>query len=471
MNTSRHIQFIPSYIETLATLLVFGITLPSLLISVPSRIRAVRDRHARKLRFFQWEISSREVLRPEHLVVVVVIFGVLSTIVLLSYMFLPEMVICMGEADSLWCRTLQLMNTKQAFIIHGTLFANIATAAFFIWVLVSYTPNRVLSRLISICRYQSRKNNGKIDRQVLESIGEIGEFSKGGSDKEAVLHTLEELTELDLDLDSLAGIARTIQETVVDGNEHNYIYAIDILQDMARQIHPLPNYSELNKGLCLAAILKELENIIVRGFHLNKPSITAAIMSSFDELSHQAPNDYARAFLEISKTALGIEEIRHAGHALDKLHTRISECIHYSQDCLIETPEALHTYFGLLAHFWNHNNTARKHALKYLNELGSEEGWSQQLISEQIYEAEQTFQTIDIETADYLDTMLHQLEQRRIANRVLREIKPLSPEQRMRILTHYPSIKKLKKVGTTEIMACGVDEEVAHQVVRECRAR
>jgi hypothetical protein len=457
----QYADFIPSYIEVLTGLLVFGVTLPSLFINIPPRLKAIRDKHANiNLDFLRIEkrLKFSLILQPR----IAVSFIVLSILFFGGFLVpSPVWLLNLGFGQLIFS-----IHRHAKAIIYIILGLNVIVTALFMWALSSYTKERLLRDLDRKCRKHAAKNFGRIPSDFVNSLSELGAFCDAGQDKGSVLLILDGLVMItELHIDSRVEIVQAVQNTIVDGNEQNYIFAMEILQGSFRIAAEETSDEDGYGKLRLAEILRTLENVIIQAFVLRNPRVTAAIMTGYDEISMQEPNDYARAFLRIGRAALELKEQHHAGHGLDKLHTRITELIGPNGQYPYQHQEAVHTYFGLLAYFWQQGNTARQHALKYLDELQQVYKWKSRFIDQQIIGARYAFEGIDLLTADYLEQMLFEHRQLQYARTFLLEIEGIGKERSSRILVHYPSIELLCKAEEEGIMACGIPRPLAGQVL------
>lgn len=452
-------DFIPSYIEVLAGLLVFGVTLPTLFINIPPRLRAIRDKHA-NFDLSRFGIDERlrlsTFLQPRWTVTVIV----LSILYYASFLVTPpDWMVNLGLDPRQ-----TFFHQHAAYFIFAVLSLNIFVTAVFMFVLSSYTKERLLRDIDRKCRQQALKGDGRIPPYYIKSLRELGTFCDAGHDKESVLLILDGLGLMEnLHIDSRLEVARAVQDTIVDGNEQNYIFSMDILQGSFRTAKEktIRNGNDEYEKLRLADILRTLENVIIQAFVLRNPRVTAAIMTGYDEISMQEPNDYARAFLRIGCEALELQEEHHAGHGLDKLHTRITELISREG----EHKEAIHNYFGLLSHFWQRGNTVRQHALNYLEELQRVYRWGNHFIDRQMIEARHHFERVDLITADYLEQMVFEYRQLQYARKFLLEIDGIGKERSNRILMHYPSIELLRQADEAGIRACGIFKTMAERIL------
>ncbi|MCB8950762.1 MAG: hypothetical protein H6650_01985 [Ardenticatenales bacterium] len=469
------VSFIPSYIEVLSGLLIFGITLPSILITIPAKIRAIREKHTRKIVIGGQEIGLADVLKPQWVVALVVF----SIMLFVGYLVPSPKISCDGLILNLGCLVRDFFIAHVDAIAGSILGLNVVITALFIGVLISFTKDYLLFDLAKQCRHQVRKNNGCIEKTVLESIGELGEFCDAGRDKESVLDTLSSLADLNLAMDSWVHLARTVRETVVAGNERNYIHAMNTLQDMFRKAsetrmsingHGTESVAEEeqnnNKEMHLVGVLQELENVMVQAFTMRNPRVTATILTGYDELALQAPIAYAHAFFRIGKAGLELNETRQVVAALDKFHTKVTEFPDLSDPEFAEVCEAVHVFFGLLAHFWCHGNATRQHALTYIEALATQPQWDSRRVDNHMQEAKIFFQHSDfIETAGYLEQMLYENNLRQFAKDFLINIPGLDALQCQRILTHYPSPESLRQATLEGIIACGIPEELARNIL------
>lgn len=458
--------FIPSYIEVLAGLLILGITLPSIFINIPDRVRAIRSKHSRKITLGVKQIGWSDVMKPQWVVIAVV----LSIIFLVGYLVPSPNIPCSNFILGLWCQLHDFFVTHLYSIASSILCFNIIITALFIWVLSSYNKDRLLSDLSEKFRREVKKGAGYIDITVLESIGELGQFCNAGRDKESVLGTLANLADLNLTFDCRVHLARTVQETVVTGNERNYIHAMNILQDMFRKAFETriknkeqknEEEEENNKALHLADLLHELENVMLQAFTMSHPRVIATILTAYDELALHAPNDYSFAFFRMGKAGLRLNELRLAIAVLDKFHTKVIVLLNSNSVTPGDASEVIHVFFGLLAHFWHHGNAARQLALTYMETLANLPQWNLERVDGCMQEAKAFFQCRDIETTDYLEQMLFENNQRQFAKELLSRVSQLDEGQYQSLLTRYPSIEALHRTTLEGIMACGVPEAAA----------
>lgn len=414
----------------------------------------------------------------------IVATNVSSILFLAGYLVPLPSSMCRRSLIGWWCRQRTFFINNVDWIAFLILSANVILTAFFIWVLISFTKDNLLLYLARICKRQARKDNGRIDRTVLESIGELGEFCDAGRDKETVLDTLSSLADLNLALDSWVYLACTVRETIVSGNERNYIHAMGILQDMFRKASDT-NIEETeseevtgekteglgqenDRDIHLASMLQELENVMIQAFTIRNPRVTATILTGYDELALQAPNAYAHAFFRIGKAGLSLDETQQVLAVLDKFHTKVTELLNSSDNAPDDVPEAVHVFFGLLAHFWHHGNSARQHALTYLEALATLPRWDAKRVDEHTQKAKAFFQH-SLETADYLEQMLFESNLRQFVKDRLSETPQLEEPQRQRILTHYPSLEALHQATLEGIMACGISKAVAEIIYSQSR--
>lgn len=461
-------SFIPSYIEVLAGLLVLGITLPTILIQIPARNRAIRDKHARKKRFLGRQYSLGTVFKP----VYVGILAVFSIMFLAGYLVPPHSFLCNQQGLGPWCPFRDFFVDHVAGIAFIILGIDVIVTAIFIHVLGSYTKERILLSLANKCRDEVSIDNGRINKTVLQSIGELGQFCDVGSDKESVLDTLAGLAYLELAFDSWVDLARTVRETVVSGSEQNYIHALTILQDMVRAASDQATNNSSDKEIHLADMLLELENVMIQAFTLRNPRVTATILTGYDELALQAPNAHAHPFFRIGRAALGLYEMGQAVAILAKFHTKVVELLDSPDHDPTNVPEAVHVFFGLLAHFWHYGKSARRHALRYIEALADMPSWDAGRVDAQVQAAKEFFENNGfIETADHLEQMLYEGNQRRIAQEFLSRIGQLDEDQCQRVLSYYLSMEMLRKADVEGITACGVPKPIAHIILRQVKIR
>lgn len=466
--------FIPSYIEVLAGLLILGITLPSIFITIPDRIRVIQSKHSRKITIGSKEICLGDVMKPQWIVALVV----LSIMFLVGYLVPSPNILCSEFVLGLGCQLRNFFITHLYVIASGILCFNIIITALFIGVLISFSKDHLLSDLARKFRHEVNKDARHIDRTLLDSIGELGQFCNPGRDKESVLDTLANLTDLKLTFDSRVHLARTVRETVITGNERNYIHAMNILQDMSRKAFEAnvnnieqkdKEEEENNKALYLADMLHELENVMLQAFTMNNPRVRATILTGYDELTLHAPNDYSFAFFRMGKAGLRLNELRLAVAVLDKFHTKVIALLNSDGSIPGDASEVIHVFFGLLAHFWHYGNSTRQHARTYVEALANLPQWNLKCIDESMQKAKVFFQCRDIETAEYLEQMLFENNQRQFAKELLSRISRLDEVQYQNILTHYPSIEALSRTTLEGIMACGVPEATAKTIHSQCR--
>ena len=453
-------NFIPSYIEVLAGLLVFGITLPSLLINIPPRLKSIRDKHSTidlNSLGINLQLERSLILQPR-IAVFIIVFSILF---FAGYLVpTPPRLLNFG-----WRPIRFFFNQHALIIIYGILALNVIVTAVFMWVLSSYTKDRLLRDLDNKCR-RAVKKDGRIPQDFIDSLSDLGAFCDQGHDKSSVLHILGGLANLDgLHIDSQVTIASAVQNIIVDGNEQNYISAMDILQEIFRAAAEKKEEDIVFQKLRQAEILRTLENVIIQAFVLRNPRVTASIMTGYDEISMQEPNDYARAFLRIGRAALALNEEHHAGHGLDKLHTRLTEMINENKQYPLHHQEALQTYFGLLAHFWHLDNTARQHALKYLDELQIVYHGNHRKIDQQIMIARHAFEGTDLITSDYLEQMLYEYRQLQYTRKFLLSINGIGRVRSQRILVHYPSMAHLRLADEEGLSACGLPKTITNAIL------
>lgn len=456
------LSLIPSYIESLVGLLVFGISIPSILINIPPRIRAIRDQYGQESRMGPLRFRASRLLNPVFVVVVVV----LSIVILASYNLPTPGFICHGNANTPGCLVRHYLIISSPYVVNGLLIINIVITALFIRVLMSHTRDRVIQQLGEVCKEQADANKGVIDEELLQSMGELGEFCEPGSDKQSVLTVLEGLYTKQLSSKSWANVAATISQTVSSGNELNVIKAIDMLQEIFR----LASRSELGeshlKQFSIRDILREMETVFILAFDMESPVVMAKMMQGYDELTLQPANDAAKAFLRIGKTALRTNALTHAVRALDKLNTQISELLEeHSGQCPPEYQDALDMYFALLAYFWSHGITMRQHALSYLDQLCEDYSWSQTYLNELLRQSGDAMQMRSLETADLIKKMVYRNRQLNLADAILKEVKILDQSRRYHILASFPSIEMLRVADTAGLMACGISRSEAQAVI------
>jgi hypothetical protein len=154
-----------------------------------------------------------------------------------------------------------------------------------------------------------------------------------------------------------------------------------------------------------------------------------------------------------------------AGAALAKFRTNIIDLISTLDEQSDISTEAVHCFFGLLAQFWNCGGTARQHAIKNLQALSIKLKWNEEKIDHHVQGAKVFFQDTDLATADHIELMLFENNQRQIVEKFLTQFNDLSEGQRQRILNHFSSNEALKKADIAGIKSCGVPESVAKQII------
>ena len=456
--------FIPTLIDILVALLVFGVTVPSILISIPPRMRAIRDKYPYQFLIRDRQIDLHDVLIHRNVVILIV----LSIISLVPYLIPPPSFMCNTNGVGWWCSWRDAFVDFLPWFASTILCLNVGVTALFFRVLISYTQEHILHDLANQIRRQAREEGGRIDKAVLTSIADFGQFCEAGRDKKSVLDVLVQFadSELTLNSDSRIELARTVSGVVVGGNEHNYIYAINVLRAMfqAASQARIPENEPEGIGLELLRVmmLRELENVMTWAFSLRNPLVTAAISTGYDMLALQNPVERAYAFLRIGKIVLGLHEMRHAQAILDKFHTKILGVLDSSNNDPNTIPEEIHIFFGLLAHFWDRGDAARQHALQKMDALPQEH------VDQRLQDAK-TFLQISghLETADCIEQMLFDKNQLQYVKQILLEINELQEEQRQRILIHHPSMDKLRSASLEDIMACGVREAVAKSIIQK----
>lgn len=460
--------FIASYLEVLAGLLIYAIAIPFTALTVSPRIRAIRDRHARRFQVYDWEINISQLLRSESVVGIIV----LSIVFLAGYLVPPLPSMCSTHQIGWWCKPHEFFHSYASYIAFGILCLNVLVLALFTNHLASYSTERVLSDLTNECKFQAIKNHGHIDRTLLASIGELGELCNAGHDKESVLEKLSNLTDLDLTLEMRVYLARIVRETTVAGSERNYEHAINILQDICREAFAAERneVTGVDYVYFTTDVMRELEKVMVQAFAVQDSRVKGAILAGYEVLALQSPNAYAHAFLRIAKAGFAHNEIDQAAAVLDKFHTKVTEILSSSDSTSEDIPEAVHVFFGLLAHFWHYGDSARQHALAYLEALASLPQWNTNRVDKHLYKAKVFFQHSDAtENADYLEQMLFEKSLRSFVIDFLSGIPQLDEMQYQRILTHYPSLEALHQATLEGIMACGISKAVAEIIYSQSR--
>lgn len=456
------IDYIPSYVEALVGLLVFGISIPSFLLSVPQRLRDIRDQYGNNATFFG--IPWRRLTTVEVAVPIVVI----SIGLILLYQVPSPPFFCNNQAEQptgLGCGIQRLYVLYAPVWVNALVIINIVITALFIWVLRSYDRDQIITRLTEVCREQAQNQQGEIDEELLQNLGELGELCAAGREKQGLLKTLDGLSDLEITPRSWLGIAQIVTQTAASGDERNVADALDILQEIFR------NSSESNIGEASMKpfhnrdILGELENLFIQAFGTDSSSVLSQMMAGYDELSEQAPNDAAKAFLRIGRLALQ-KDFSHAVHALDKLNTLISELLdEHGGRCPINELDALYTYLALLAYFWNHGINTRKHAVTHLEELVEDYRWEDEYLHKLLSDAGEAMGATNLRTADMLEQMLFDIRQRVLVQNVLDKVKDLSERRQKRILLRYPSLESLMDAHAAALMACGASRTQADEIL------
>ncbi|MEM7130998.1 MAG: hypothetical protein AAF702_32045 [Chloroflexota bacterium] len=463
MEPSPIVSAIPSFIESLVGLLVFGISIPSIIINVPPRIRAIREKYAYVFNIGPQKIKASKILQPEFVVVLIV----LSIIFFLSYL-IPPFFTCSNGATIVLCAIQGHFVNNAAYWIGGVLIANVITTALFISLLTSFTRDKVILHLGKVCRNQAEANQGRIDSALFNNLGELGEFCDPGSDKQAVLGTIEKLLSLDLTPESWAGLAQTVRQIIADGNEQNIAVALELLQEIIQRAYYSTKGEAHVKDFSIRDISKELEEVFLQAFTMDSPSVMSKMMQGYDELTLQPTNDAAKAFLRIGRMALKTGSLNHAINALSKLHTQITEILdEFNGHCPLDKLDALYAYFALVSYFWVRGSTMRTHVLSHLEQLQEDYHWDDAYLARQIQDAGMAMYGTNMETPGYLEQMLFNYRQWCLARSMLAECDYLTDEQQQHILSTYPSIESIQKANVIGLMACGIARKEAEAIMEK----
>lgn len=459
------LDYISSYVEALVSLLVFGVSIPTILMNVPLRLQNIREQYGTDIEIGSIGIKISRIAS----VGVVVTVVILSIGLILLYQIPSPPFFCnasLAIPQGPGCQLRQLFVSTASVWVNVLLFANIILAAIFILVLRSYRRDSIIQRLGKECRDQAVSQNGVLHEDVLLNLGELGEMCAAGREKQGLLLTLEGLLNLDLAPKSWMNIAEAVIQTTTGGDERNIALALKLLQSIFRRSSQSNLGEEAMKQFHNRDILTKLESMYIQALGIDSPLVHSQLMTGYDEIATQEPNDAAKAFLHIGHHALHRDLYQYAVYALDKLDTLIMEILDEGEGkCPPHAMDAMYNYFALLAYFWNHGINTRKHALIYLDQLSEAYGWDDAQLNDLLSHAEQTMRSSNLKTADMLEQMLYSNRQMSLVREALTKVEGLNERHEERVLMRFPSLAELREADVAALMSCGLPKNQAEAIL------
>ncbi len=461
------LEYVSSYVEALVSLLVFGISIPTFLMNVQSRLRQIREQYGNEIDLGPVQLKVSRLFGINRVVIIVII----SILLILIYQVPTFRTFCdsfVPQPHGVGCAAWQGFIDLAPYWVNALLLFNIVITALFIWILGSYRRDSIIHRLGHECRKQAKRNQGRLEDDLLLNLGELGELCIAGREKQGVLQTIDDLLTLDLTPKSWSNMAEAVIRTTTGGDERNVAQSIKLLQSIFRRSNQSTIGEAAMKQFHNQKILAKLEDLYIQSFGMDSAIVDAQMMTGYDELADQAPNDAAKAFLRIGRVALQRDLYGHAVAALDKLDTLLTERIDEQTGiCPPQHLDALHNYFALIAYFWNHGISTRLHAMRYLEQLCDGYGWDNEHLNQLFSEASQTMKASNLRTADMLEQMLFSNRQMTLVQRVLAEVEGVNERHAERILMRFPSLAELRGADFAALMSCGVQKNQAEVILRQ----
>lgn len=458
------LHYIPSYIEALAGLLIFGVSIPSIFIIAEPKLRSIRNQYA----FFQAGSILDWFLRIE----VIGLVMALSLGILVLYQIPTPSLFCdlNTSKSSYGCTIRNLFVSTAPYWANVILLLNILIIALLPMLFMSYNRERIIKLLGRVCRNQALKNSGQIEGGVLTSLTELGVLCAAGNEKRQVLDALESLWDLQITPKSWAEIATVVTQVTAGGDEQNVEQALAILQDAARFSFQSELGDIQNKPFYVRNILNELESMFIQALGTQSPPVLSQLMNRFDYLAEHAPSDAAMAFLNIGMFALEKRNFEHAVHALDKLHTVITELLEENGGkCPEEELDALYIYLAFLAQFWAGDITTRQHGIKQLDELCRDFNWDEFHLTALIHKAEESMISSNLRAAALLMPMLYGNRQISMVRKAISKVTSLEDQHHKMIPIHFPSIAALKNAHVDQLVACNLSLSQAESILWHAR--
>jgi len=359
-----------AYLQVLVVLLTFAFGIPSIILHVtlPEEIQHVFHRYMKRYLLF-------------HLCMV--------------------MLLLIFSLSFIWC--LHPVSTNPSDFppsnnLLGTLFMTCALAIIPISLLINFRTFRrkavvnYLGRRIykKFCKY------GPISDEELTDLITLGERSDAGYEKMVVLEELDKLMGKIQNSDLYSGndlelILRNFDKIVTGigkpGNNSDFIRAVDILEKIIGSLSARKFSSDCDKIL----IYWSLKEIGKKAAELRFSRVILRIV--------QAAASNSGALFEIGLSAFNNDNYSAATAALCKLETLALKTTQDNGHCANDL-------FGLLAHFWTGNRSARRCAEESLNSLGNQFSPLEQYLYRAI---EDHYSVSRFDTADKLMIMRNEI--------------------------------------------------------------
>lgn len=449
-------DYLPSFIEALVGLLVFGVSLPTFLLQVPPQLFDIAKRYPRNIK--RLTLPDQYFYHPYGITILIVI----SIVLIVGFSIPTPAVLCAVTG----CRITHFFHETQNFFVPLIMVTNIMVAAYFAiaWseLRLAILTKRVMGKGLA----ELQTLSGRADAMIWADFGALSQLAEPGREKREILQCIGQLVPHMSNAETISAVADVLAGAVRDGSEQNYIDAMRVLERMAHHVARghAQRPTDANKIL-LAQVLNVLQKLMIESLDLQSVAVDLYLKSLYEEIGDQEPNDYGIAFLELGRKVALNRNTVHLGMIIDKLDSKVT---HALADGTIRLgnpdDEVIYYYFGLLAHYWQFGTVARRHVRGRLSRLSEAHGLNSQTMLTQVNHAYQFLTNLNLETAENLQLMLHDLRQQRTLRRTLLGIGAVDAWCAAQIIEHFDTMEALLSADIDDLCGCGIELEMARAV-------
>jgi hypothetical protein len=369
-----------TYLQVIATVLVFALGIPALVLrlAVPEYLRRIIHRRGTMA---QWGLLMAAV-----------------TLVAVSFVWFLHP--CSGAPTPLW----------QHWVAGIAMTGVLVLTILFWWVqLRGHSRDAVIHSLEREAAARTFCHKGTLAERPLADLIYLGEQGEPGYEKAQTLEALDRLAAQVQSVNAYAGdgLEQLVQgiETILVGEEkrgsiRNFQFAARILGHIIVRLQELGLTAAPDMGITL----RTLGRLGVAALHLESERAALAFLEPVASSTIGKDGAFRSASQELFKIgtlALEAKRFLIAAAALDKLDTLAQQMEQLSG-------EVSAGFLGLLAHFWTAGETARRHAQRILSRT---EAFFHPSLRECLRSAiEHQIRTTQFDTADKLEIMLAELE-------------------------------------------------------------
>jgi len=372
-----------TYLQVLATLLVFALGIPALLLQVivPEDLRRLIHRRLRRLR---WSVSVISFL------IVIVAAGLIWVLHPCPNSYIPG-----------WQH----------------LAAAVAMTAILVVTIVFWLISSRICRRDTVIRDLERDStkmacrSGMLAERPLADLIYLGEQGDAGLEKTQALEALDRLAAQVQSVNAYAGdgleqLVQGIEAILMGGGQRGSVGNFRLAAGIQGRIMVRLQELGLTASPDMSITLRTLGRLGVAALHLESEPIAVAFLetvASSDDGQDGAFQAASQRLFEIGTSALETKRFLIAVAALNKLEA-------LAERRLPLTGEISADLLGLLAHFWTAGKAARGHARSVLSR--TEASFSPSLRDCLRSAIKHQIRTTEFDTADKLEIMLAKLEER-----------------------------------------------------------